>query len=334
MYLKFLQRLAFRHKFGWDFVQKPADPTSYPEEGINQVLKTLDYGEMPQRIRQVGTDVKLAIEAMAADLHDDLFDCVPEEHHGLLTRSRIGFIPTGVVNAFCTGRDDLGNQLDGNIIALNYGLLFSCEKLAEALIYENLTGDLTAYRHSGKQSFKSAVLSYLDPTIPWYGDRNSLAERRFPPAVRGEIAAYTGANIAIMLTFIALHEFGHIVNGDLDSEIGVRRFNWHTLTPEYNRHQPQTDQYQQFEYRADAFALSALCRRSKSKETAWINLASIHLLFLFFNHIETEMGRPLCPRHPPPLKRSGQLRKQLHHAVGPPDQDYFKLVDNLVSDWR
>lgn len=105
---------------------------------------------------------------------------------------------------------------------LNYGLLLACHPLADALAVEVLEGDLAPYRGDGSLPFRHAVDQYLAGTAAAH-NQNWRAQD-WPAEVEGAFAVSAGALAAIMLQFVTLHEFGHVVNGDVDSPDGVGRF--------------------------------------------------------------------------------------------------------------
>jgi hypothetical protein len=75
-------------------------------------------------------------------------------------------------------------------------LKISCQKLAAALIYENLENDLVSSRQSGAFCFQSAINGYFNPDVDEfkkYKNRTNMKNSLIPPKGKGEITAAIGA---------------------------------------------------------------------------------------------------------------------------------------------
>lgn len=331
-YLKTLQISEFKRVYGWDFF--PASKNAHPEEntdaGIEKIAEIFNTKINPDELKQYKIDFKNLMIKMAIDLKQDLFDCIHQEYSPVLDRTRLAFVPTGLVNAFCANKTEGNIPLNGYIIGINYGLNFSLFLLGNAIIVEVLQGELAEYRRSGKPFFESAIQMYLNPTIDAYRTRYKLTD--LPDNVSGEINAHGAKLSTIMLTFIGLHEFGHIIN-EYENNNRLPVFNMASGNIKYPIPEDELKNLHRYEFNADEFAIRALCSRSRDSQTAWNNFASIHTFFSWLETLEERLGTPLSIDHPPPKARAERLSQIMEKIAGPPETDHRLWVEEKIREW-
>lgn len=327
-YFRALQRVEFRRKYGWNLSGGSGELPQEKQLRINDILDTLGVPEDYSEIQEVLDDHWKLMGVLGYHVWSDMFECVCQEHHTLLAGAIVGFVPIGHINAFCLNCNDTGELLDGHIIGVNAGLFFCAELLAQAIVVENLMGDLASYRGSGQHAFEDALNLYLDPSIKTLNKRR-VSIKNYPSTVRGEISVYVGALQAIILTFVALHELGHIVNRDLEQ--GRTNFIY-SLTDGYSEKTNGTANWD-LEFSADQFAIQSLCYRSPGVESAWNNFASIYMFFLWLNEVEQRMEKK-SPDHPPALDRAEHLRTVMRDLLGRPQSNHTQWVQEKIVEWR
>lgn len=330
-YFRTLQLNEYRRKYGWNLFENSNEPDSFPDNYLLDIKKYTSINEQNKyNDDELNNNWKL-MGRLGYDIWEDIHECICEKYHDIHKNVVVGFIPIGLTNAFCLNSDFRNKLLSGNIIALNAGLFFCTELLGQSIIIENLTGELEKFRNSGRVSFDNATNLYLSPTVDNLNNRFCL-NKHIDKIYISEVSLYIGALHAIILTFIALHEFGHIVSGHLDEKIGVRSFNIITGDIEYHMNEEKEKNNWKYEFQADQFAVEALCYRSKSCEIAWNNFASIYLFFKWLDNLEGICGHK-CLYHPPASQRASCLYVYMKKICGEPVHDYTYWVDRKISEW-
>lgn len=271
------------------------------------------------------------INLLSASLHEDIRDCIDPSLYETLDNTVLGILSTGLVDAFCLNKDTFGCELDGAVICINEGLYFSLNLIAKSLVIESLTGDLAHLKGDGSESFMTAIKLYIDP-------KSSHIEKMFHRIgnadIEGEISAYQSSVAMLIMQFIALHEFGHVAHSDLEV-MGLYKKHMASNEPCLINHQCDISKYHAAEYRADEFALLALCKRSNKEESKWANFYSIYLFFLWLDCLEKHLGKTLCPYHPSPIDRANNLKKVMIKVVKNDDKymHHLEWLDKKVKDW-
>lgn len=323
---EFLNRVLIsskRSSQGWNLSNEQKYDDEYDSLKFKKSLEILDANEIIERFEANDIEEYIQnggkgsfdemIQKLADSLKDDIKDCTKGKYDYILEKTAIGLIPLSLVHAFCTNVNEFNEPLDGNLICINQGLYFCLSLLAKAIVMENLSGELTEYRNSGEHTYKCATKLFLKPNKD---DLNEIFFDDLPPEIYGEISAYQSKVSMMILQFVALHEFGHIVNKDLEL-MGLYKFHMaKVFGDEKISEQKELDKFWSAEYRADTFALAALCDRSKQSISAWGNFITIYLFFHWLNAIEKNTGRILCPYHPTPLNRANELKKYMYQRYG------------------
>jgi len=131
------------------------------------------------------------------------------------------------------------------------------------------------------------------------------------------------ASLVESLTFILLHEYGHIFHGHLNSELIRMKVCGENKIEIYLTSHEQ-------EYEADCFAIKRILESKKdSEEMKSLSLFSISMLFHFFDLCESERSKEIMGSHPPSLNR---LKKIINVAENYFAKDLWKEIEkSLIS---
>ena len=331
-YIGILQENAFRRRFGFDFKDEAYDVQSRMAQ-LDLMVRYLGYRGTLDDIPGRGLSYSQNLRHMSDTIYQDIMQRVPGKHRSTLEMSRIALLPTGLINGCALHDDDEGHSLDKYVILLNYGLISACMDLATALTFEILTGELTDYRRDGGKYFQRAIDQYVDPSLVTHREE---IDEHIPPDVEAQIAVHIGALCSIMLQFVALHEFGHIIRGDVDlpnegtlsHAIASGTFGSETSLPGISESQSR-------EIAADKYAIETLCQWSVASPSAWPNFAQAFFFLNWLEAVEQRIGHRLCPYHPWAHDRSAAIHT---HAISlaktEPEEDYVTFLKERIADWR
>ena len=154
-----------------------------------------------------------------------------------------------------------------------------------------------------------------------------------PAEVDGALSGAQSSIAMIILQFIVLHEFGHIVNDDLEL-MGLYKIHVAPTRQDNESYEPNNT-YWKSEYKADEFALLSICQKAKNDISAWANFMGIYMLFRWFADIEKHLGKKLSEFHPPPLKRADKLKALMRSTIPGWEnvQSEVKRIDNMTHVW-
>lgn len=263
------------------------------------------------------------LNVLVKSLQEDIRICTQSAHDDLLEKCHIKMLPIGICEAFCTNFSD-GIQLNGYAIGLNEGLYVALNLFTKALILESLQGDLSAYQASGTESFIHSLKLFInhDPKMA-----EKMLYWDLPADVHGEISGYQSLTSILILQFIGLHEFAHVVHNDFEI---MDMMMMHMSQSEKIQFTIDPKQLHEREFEADAFALRALNARTPNHLSAWANFVAIYLYFHWLHYMLLEAGRLSTPTHPEPLKRAEALLEIMDNEIG--GYDNFKHeLDRIVS---
>lgn len=261
-------------------------------------------------------------------LVSDLEEYVDPEEREAFHQTYFGILPLSSVDGFCLDRTDTGERLNGYLVVLNEGLWICAQLLAKAFVLENLDGDFAAFRQSGRPDFNVATQHYLSPSGK---NANRVFFENTPPDVEGQLSAAQSSMAILILQFVVLHEFGHIVNHDFQL-MGEYRFHiGQALPASCSPHHAYWDA----ECNADEYSLAAICRRSRADINRWANFITIYVFFHWLASIEKATGGPLCPLHPPPQERADRLLKWMYTHYLPSDEirHYIERTGMILQSW-
>ena len=312
-------------KWHYEYGSLPLKP-SVQKEIIDLLLGMSQDETWAQYLSDSALNQRLLADSFEVSIISDLEKKVRPEHLSILKSCIIGIVPLGFVNAHVRRTDNFGQPLDRFVIFINYGLYLACSALADALTFENLQGDFADFRRSGQPYFNCAVKSYIDHKA---FDDYQLPLHEYPPHISAAIMEQSGRLTAIMLQFIVLHEFGHIINGDLgdqDSEMN--------LSPSGLELKLDAQPGKRREIGADLYAIETLSDWEGSSPSAWPNFAQAYYFFRWLEVVE-EHRQQSSPSHPPASMRkqciANRARKLARHA---PADDYILIIENMIESWR
>jgi len=135
-----------------------------------------------------------------------------------------------------------------------------------------------------------------------------------------------------MMLFVALHEFAHIKNRDIDCNFwkNVRQ---EGLKYENNSFTGINKRYRQEEL-ADQYAIERLGDWHDSSSNVWSNFAQAYLLMNFLEVMENKQGELTSATHPPAkLRKERMLMHAQQFTNHSPPYDYAAFVERLVDTW-
>lgn len=130
----------------------------------------------------------------------------------------------------------------------------------------------------------------------------------------------------VVLIFVLLHEYGHIVLNHLDGAMAMRKVRIGNQTEEV-----QTPDHQQ-EFEADQYAIDSLLNHLDS-EIHWHSLYAIGIFFRFLDLCEFVTGSKGSLTHPPSSSRWNRIKDRLSEAIleNPNIRNVDTIFDNLKA---
>lgn len=266
-------------------------------------------------------------DLMAHSIVNDCAQCLGPNDAAFFASIPVSFRNIGLVNAVCVHAPSAPTSF---YIGINEGLYYALQTLFTALVLEELRADLGASTSDGTETFHQAVDFYLEP---------QSAPTRHPifqnadPKIAGEIQAYIASATTLMLQFVTLHEFAHATLGH-HRILAKQNLKWATLG-KGETVDTALGQDRDAEFEADLFAFRALMARTKTVQSHWSHCSLIYVFFLFFDHIETRIGRAISELHPPPKDRAQRLATYLKEAFPSDAHQAENLIhlQGLIDKW-
>ena len=271
------------------------------------------------------------LDCLASALHDDIGRLTGGQHQELLAATALTFLSIKSFAGFCTNRDDDGQPLDGYLIGLHDGLYSRLKLRAKAFVADSLEGDLAVHKGNSRTSYEVATEFFLLPRSELL-DHIDLAD--VPPELAGILASVQSDAAIIVMQFVALHEFGHVAANDFAL---MDRYKFHLGDNNGNpARPPATQDFWDTEFRADESVLRWLASADRTPESHWTNFAMVHGFFVWLADIETRLGGPLCPLHPPPVTRGRRLLSTMAALVPPNEHAHRAIswVERAIASWR
>jgi hypothetical protein len=314
-YLEYLMKTARTKLDAWWL---RSERTGTEETRRTKLLATLRFHNQEHRLEEfephlrkepltseLSTDLKGVVKQVVLDLRDYL---LPKDI-ARYERTTVGLLPLSGVDAFCIDRTLWEGKLDGYLVILNEGLFLCAQLLSKAFLFENLDGDLIAYKTSGVPTRSIAIEHFLAPSSR---HANQVMFEGVPADIEGSLSAAQMTMTLILLQFVLLHEFGHVFNGDFEL---MEKYRFHIASAEESTSPVRSDQHWGAEYAADRYALSTICRNVRTDMSRWANFMCIYIFFDWLRSIEEKTGGPLCPLHPPPANRGKRLMRLMRQQV-------------------
>lgn len=273
---------------------------------------------------------------LSESLKDDLTIYTNNNYTDILNKTGFGILESGHIHAGCVRVDDYGDLLDGYGVFINIGTYYALQLIAKSIIIENFENDFESYRRNASE--------YIDLAAEIYFTQNSTTTREiffyeYPQEVQIEASAAQSSVAIKVLQFIALHELGHIINGDFEIMGFHARF-MHTDDKENETLDLPKDidinQSHKEEYNADLFALNTLFDNDGSNISKWSSFYTIFYFLIWLDAIEKKMGEKLSNLHPNAVLRARKLQKRLLEITKGEDYGYINHLDNIIiklNDW-
>jgi len=321
--------------YGWSRPLKPnltQDETDTLEATLNCLNDNLLLDRFENKLDKL-TPINrkhFMFKELSKSLRLDIEGYVDCSFHKTLTETEIGFLPTGSFEAYCINQDQNEQVIEGFVICLSQGLYFSLQLLFKSLVLENIDGELSKYRQSGSTSYSYAINLFFDPTFSF---DTELFFNGLSADIQGELAAYQHNLSTIILKFVTLHEFAHIINNDLDI-LKINKIKY--FSDEILESTLDSNTHWKAELKADEFALNSICPKSMDSIGAWANFSQIYLFLFFISDIEEIRDHGLSATHPPSRYRAKYLLKIMTDKFHQSDdaKDNIKWVENAILRWR
>ena len=344
--LKELIREAVADRHYWKLKTSTNPNPDYDKRRITRALDILGESHLAKEIiegkhdfanqyRHV-TDYDRLINGICDSLKQDIADCTNNHYSDVLEQIQIGIMPTGQAQAYCLNQNRDGKIIDGHVICINQGLYFCLQLIAKALVVKSANLDKSKQGYDCANLFHTAIKLLLQP------DSENIEQIFFhdlTAEVDGELSAYQGKVATMILQFVVMHEYAHIVHKDL-TLIHAYGNEFYALTNETNDELKWKKELINSEYRADAWALSMLNNRARSHgknsgKVAWANFSAIALFFFWLEQVELHHGKTLQRLHPKPMERYDALLSimQKEFDSNLEVKKYINDIEQLTIEW-
>lgn len=321
-YVELKQLEAVKYNDAWEITISNLKPDE--EKEIKELLNSKFPNYDSELVGGVLTpkDQYTALNNFSKSLFNDIKVYTDGNYQKLYSKTDIGLIQRGSIEAGCVSMDDMLKPFDNNgyAILLNIGLYYSINLLTKGIIVEELQNEWAKYK---KSSF-----SFLDNALEIYLHSNTkvlenIKFNEFPKDIQHELSTLQSNTTVRIMQFIALHEFGHIVNGDFgimslyhDSVMGKKiKASSDTHLKEFN---------------ADIFAIQALLDNLDNDRGAWGSFYAISFLLAWIWGVEKILNTKISTVHPDPIDRIWNIYEQMRKKYED-TYDYKTLVINAIQ---
>ena len=275
------------------------------------------------------TEFRQILEVYSDSLKDDLNVYTNNEHDKIVKISGLSILESGDIHAGCVEVDDYGSRLDGYAIFINLGTYYALQLLAKTIIVENFQNDFAQYRKKATEFVDVATNIYL--TQDSRSTRKAYFDE-YPPDIQAEASAGQSSVVVKVMQFIALHELGHIVNGDLEIMGFHRRF----MNPSHSDQVvfPENAELQQShdaEFAADMFAFNALFNYDAKPIQKWSGFYPIFYFLAWLDAIEKKIGSVVSNLHPNALERAKRMQAALLVLTEQDDLGYGEELEKVIK---
>jgi len=201
--------------------------------------------------------------------------------------------------------------------------------LAKTIIVENFQNDFVQYRRKSTE--------FVDVATNIYLTQDSRATRlayfdEYPPEIRAEASAGQSSVVVKVMQFIALHELGHIVNGDLEIMGFHRRFmNSSNINQVVLPDNAELKQSHEAEFAADMFAFNALFNYDAEPIQKWSGFYPIFYFLAWLDAIEKKAGSVASNLHPNALERAKRMQATLLVLTNQDDLGYGEELEKVIK---
>lgn len=269
------------------------------------------------------------LEVYSDSLKDDLNVYTNHEHKDIIEISGLSILESGIIHAGCVNVDQFDEALDGYAIFINVGTYYALQLLAKTIIVENFQGDFAEYKRKATEFIDTAMNIYISQD-----SRSTRAAyfEEYPPEVRSEASAAQSSVVVKVMQFIALHELGHIVNGDLGVMGFHRRYmNAHLPDQPDLPEEAELQKSHDAEFAADMFAFEALFGYEATPIQKWSGFYPIFYFLAWLDAVEKKLDHTLPGVHPNSLERAKRLQSALFELTDRDDLGYGKELESVIN---
>lgn len=296
------------------------------EEKVHQLISEKEFDN---KTHSPEDEFNKILTNLSDSLKDDLSVYTNNEHKEILDKTGFGILECGTIHAGCVRVDDYDELLEGYGVFINIGTYYALQLIAKSIIIENFENDFQEYQREASE--------YIDLAAEIYFNQNSTTTREiffyeYPEEVQIEASAAQSSVAIKVLQFIALHELGHIINGDFEIMGFHTRFM--NTGKESRTNLPlnvDIEKSHREEYNADLFALISLFDNESSNISKWSSFYTIFYFLIWLDAIENKLGKKLSNLHPNSIKRARKLQTKLLELTQGEDYGYINHLDNIIT---
>ena len=265
------------------------------------------------------------LSVLMDSLRDDLNIYTEGKYQGIFDQTGLAIIELGGVHAATTNVDDFLKPLSGYAIFIEIGTYYAIQLLAKSIIVENFENEYAVYKQDGTQFIETAKALYIHKNMQASKD---IYFHHLPEEAEADASAAQSSVVIKVMQFIALHEFGHVVNGDR----GVMSFN--TKSVHGVATTAELDCSFEKEYAADIFAINALFSAQTPPLNNWSGFYTIFYFLAWLHSIEMKTSKPISHTHPPSLDRAWRLHARMMELTDNEDHGYTTLLLDVEKRFK
>lgn len=272
-------------KFHWQLISKPLSDESDRALKVSKKLFDDDelFSSIDEELNPLGSNnvITKGMTLLSQSLISDIQASVGEDFD--TSKIAIGFLPTGLFEAFVINETFEKKPLNGYTICISQGLYYSLQVLVKCMILEQLGEEYKHLRHSGSQDYKAALKFYFNPKAL---NQRALFFNEFSAESQGQLGVHQHLISSMIVKFIVFHEVAHIIHNDFQT---LNSHNIQLFEVVKSSNNSPREPYQNFkaEFKADEFAVCKICDVASSNVGVWANFSSIYLFLLFLADIES-----------------------------------------------
>jgi len=321
-YVKKLQDEAFKYDDAWEIKINDLD-----KDEENTLANMLDRKFQKHNKELVAgvlnpKDSNQPLVNFAKSLYNDIAYYTDNKYEELYKKTNLGFIKRGSIEAGCVSIDDFGKPFEngGYAILINIGLYYAINLLVKSIIVENLQNEWEKYKQNPLPILDSAKKIYLTHDTKVI---ENMKFNEFPQDIAQELSVVQANSTVRLMQFIALHEFGHIVNGDF----GIMNLYHDTFV---GKDINLTAKEHQKEFLADKFALESILNKDEKILSKWGSFYTISYFLIWIWGLEKILNQKISKVHPNPLDRVWYLYELMlkNHKD---EYNYKALIENAIK---
>lgn len=301
-------------KLHWQLKSEPL--TGEPEMALRITKDLFDdeelFNSIDNELNHLDSNNVIAhgMSLLSQSLTSDVKDHVGETLD--TSKIAIGFLPTGLFEAFVSNKNFDKQRLNGYTICISQGLYYSLQILVKCMILEQLGDEYTHIKKSGCQDYKAALKLYFNPKAL---NQKDLFFNGFTVEEQAHLDTHKHLVSSMTLKFIVFHEVAHIIHNDFQT-LESHNIQLFDIVKPSNSPSPR-DPYKNFqaEFKADEFAICKICDVASSNVGVWANFSSVYLFLLFLSNIES-LTKNRNTTHPSAKSRAENLLNFMKERYG------------------